>query len=252
MDRDEKLKCLGDLLFDDVYINEKAVELQATNPGAFKQLVSTLIEEEDFSEERFYELFEELEEDKIDVLSEYQYFASRTLISKKNSDGCVFDAPKYEREIFGFEIDDDYNVGLDLQDSDFEVDDEELYLDDNRKEVKDEKQISTILDAYQRNQDSTCLMSVLEEITSNPYLIDYITLTHAQILGIDSLASSFSYNGSIDTNLKEMLGSIPLVYLTYSYYHNIQNDDLATLSENVYINIERFRFEEILNIPTKR
>ena len=95
-------------------------------------------------------------------------------------------------------------------------------------------------------------MSVLEEITSNPYLIDYITLTHAQILGIDSLASSFSYNGSIDTNLKEMLGSIPLVYLTYSYYHNIQNDDLATLSENVYINIERFRFEEILNIPTKR
>ena len=118
--------------------------------------------------------------------------------------------------------------------------------------LKKEKEISLILDAYQSNKDSTCLISLLEEITSNPSLIDYIPFIHAQILGIENLTSSLSFNKMENRDLIDLLESIPLVYLTYSKYHSIQNDDLDKLSDNVYTNIERFRFEEILNIPTKR
>lgn len=253
MDKKEILQCLGDLLFGDNFIHEKAAELQATNPEAFRELVNELIEREDFSEETFYEIYEKYEDaDRLDSISEYQYLASKSLISNRDEDGCIFDGPEYEEDIFGLGLD-DYPTIIDLNNTYYEIDLEDLDEDFDDKELTlDNKNILDLLQAYQSTKDSTCLFAVLELITENPDLINMIPNSHATILGIDSLANGSYWNKSSNHALIELLESIPGAYLTYSSYHDLLIDDMDELASKVRESIDKFIVEEIFDFPTKR
>lgn len=253
MDKKDILQCLGDLLFNDIFVNEKAVELQALNPEGFRLLINEMIEREDFSEETFYELYEQyIENDKLCYIGEYQYLASKSLVPTKDIDGCVFDGSEYEEAIFGLELD-DYPSYINYDRPYFIIDVEEI--DDKLEEKEltvEQKDILTLLQAYQSNMDGTCLFAVLELITENPKLIDLIPNTHATILGIDSLTSGASFNKFSNHELIDLLESIPGAYLTYSGFHNPQLDEMDELLDRVKMNIEKFKTEEIYNLPTRK
>ena len=168
-------------------------------------------------------------------------------------DGCVFNGPDYEEEIFGEEIDDDFVKSLDLERPYFEVDVEDVEDElSERDETEEEKRKDHLLLAYQSTLDTTCLFAVLEAIIQDPELINYIPASHAKILGIDELMDSISFNRSNNGDMIELLEAIPVAYLTYSSYHNLQNSKMETLVSHVKMNLEKFRVEEIYNLPTRR
>ena len=86
----------------------------------------------------------------------------------------------------------------------------------------------------------------------DPELINYIPRSHAKILGIADLMDTISFNRANNNDMIELLESIPTSYLTFASYYDIYDSKMKTLVDNVKVNIEKFKVEEIYYLPTRK